>query len=95
MPSNTVKVDRSSKWGNPFIVGKHGNRLECVRSHSMLVAGSAITVVAEPSMDDQLAYRKHVREHIQELRGKNLACWCPQSATCHADILLKLANLPL
>ena len=24
MPPNTVKVDRTTKWGNPFIVGKHG-----------------------------------------------------------------------
>ena len=22
MPSNTTKVDRSMKWGNPFVIGK-------------------------------------------------------------------------
>jgi hypothetical protein len=27
-----------------------------------------------------------------ELRGKNLACWCPLDKPCHADILLELAN---
>jgi hypothetical protein len=27
-----------------------------------------------------------------ELRGKNLACWCPLDAPCHADVLLELAN---
>jgi hypothetical protein len=27
------------------------------------------------------------------LRGKDLACWCPLSAECHADILLHHANL--
>lgn len=30
----------------------------------------------------------------QELRGKNLACWCRLDQPCHADILLKLANAP-
>ena len=27
-----------------------------------------------------------------ELRGKNLACWCPLDEPCHADVLLELAN---
>ena len=29
---------------------------------------------------------------VQELRGKNLACWCPLDKPCHADVLLELAN---
>jgi len=28
----------------------------------------------------------------QELRGKNLACWCKLSEVCHADVLLEIAN---
>lgn len=31
-------------------------------------------------------------DKLSELRGKNLACYCPKSQPCHADILLKLAN---
>lgn len=31
----------------------------------------------------------------QELRGKNLACWCAIGAACHADVLLEIANTPL
>jgi len=27
-----------------------------------------------------------------ELRGKNLACFCPLDRPCHGDILLKIAN---
>ena len=29
---------------------------------------------------------------LDDLRGKDLACWCPESSKCHADILLELAN---
>ena len=29
---------------------------------------------------------------LPDLRGKNLACWCPLDAPCHADVLLRLAN---
>ena len=28
---------------------------------------------------------------IQDLKGKDLVCWCAPAA-CHADILLKIAN---
>jgi hypothetical protein len=27
-----------------------------------------------------------------ELRGKNLACWCPFDRPCHADVLIRIAN---
>ena len=27
-----------------------------------------------------------------ELRGKDLACWCPLGQPCHADVLLEVAN---
>lgn len=30
----------------------------------------------------------------RELAGKDLACWCPLDAPCHADVLLKIANQP-
>jgi hypothetical protein len=29
---------------------------------------------------------------LAELRGKNLACFCPLDQPCHADVLLELAN---
>ena len=28
----------------------------------------------------------------KELKGKDLACWCPLDKPCHADILIKLVN---
>lgn len=27
-----------------------------------------------------------------ELRGRDLACWCPLDQPCHADVLLEVAN---
>jgi len=31
-------------------------------------------------------------DQIEELRGKNLGCWCDQRGKCHAKILLKYLN---
>lgn len=29
---------------------------------------------------------------VSELRGKDLACFCPLDQPCHADVLLDIAN---
>ena len=33
-------------------------------------------------------------KELAPLRGRDLACWCPLDAPCHADVLLELANAP-
>lgn len=79
MPPNTVKVDRTTKWGNPFVVGEHGTTEECVerfREH-----------VGHPNSALGFDFKE-----LHQLRGKNLACWCKPGEPCHADVLLELAN---
>ena len=39
-----------------------------------------------------LVSRPTLREIRAALAGKDLACWCPTSQPCHADVLLELAN---
>ena len=34
----------------------------------------------------------HLALDPSELRGRDLACWCPLDQPCHADVLLELAN---
>ena len=29
---------------------------------------------------------------LDQLRGRDLACWCPLDQPCHADVLLEVAN---
>lgn len=86
MPPNTVKVDRTTKWGNPFIVGHvcYGIKV-CDARHSFVLYRSF-------APDNE----RLVSEARAELAGKNLACWCgrldPYEDACHAAVLLKLAN---
>lgn len=100
MPPNTVKVDRSTKWGNPFTVdgareaGWRGTddqlREYCARQYRRWLAGDE-TLWQGHRAD---AVRAMILAHLPEVRGKNLACWCPLDQPCHADVLLELANLP-
>jgi hypothetical protein len=86
MPPDTVKVDRATRWGNPFRIGEHGDAAQCVAMFGRwLETGS-------PQRDDLESARARILRGIPELRGKHLACWCRPGTPCHADVLLGLAN---
>lgn len=105
MPANTVKVDRTSKWGNPFQVWHddsegqwrvtHGS---CHWSVPNKVDGLSLAVEKYSEhmakLYDVEAFGKATAllELRQELGGKNLACWCEAGKPCHADVLLRFAN---
>jgi hypothetical protein len=92
LPENAVHVGRPSRWGNPFIVGKHGTRIQCATMFAQL-AGGFISFSQEIDTDLQLTMYRRIRRHIGDLAGKDLACWCPlDGGACHADVLLLLAN---
>lgn len=38
------------------------------------------------------ARRAMILSRLPELRGRDLACWCPPGCPCHADVLMRLAN---
>lgn len=90
MPANTAKVDRTTKWGNPFRVGDQVQarpELPTAACFSQKEAVEAFrTLLNAPNAS---AFRNAIRE---QLRGKNLACWCPLDGPCHADVLMEIAN---
>lgn len=107
MPPNTVKVDRTSRFGNPFRIDL-SNGIDAEAS-----------VILYRNANDHPSTHARIRN---DLRGKNLACWCPiwicknghkfgneikpsrvpkycpkgcgilSRAPCHADVLLEIAN---
>jgi hypothetical protein len=84
MPPNTVKVDRTTQWGNhDFVVGEDYDDAEtCVE-------------MFHHDLDKFAVFHPDQFEAwIAPLRGKNLACWCKPGEPCHADVLLELANAP-
>lgn len=104
---DAVIVARPSKWGNPFTVGGEyvttdflggdigvltiGSRQEAAGAFNAWIAGEFFVTDFEPQ-------REWIIEHIEELRGRDLACWCPLELSedgfkqCHADVHLELAN---
>ena len=72
-----VRVDRATKWGNPFRIGRHGSRIEVIERYRRdlwrrIRAG-------EVDLDELAA-----------LDGRDLACWCAPSP-CHGEVLSRAA----
>lgn len=73
-----VRIDRETAWGNPFVLGRDGDREVVLAKYRRWVTES----------DDPTAM--WIRENVYKLHGKTLGCWCaPQ--LCHGDVLLELA----
>jgi len=77
MPEGAVYVGRPTKWGNPVSLRLIPDPEKLVELYRRFIT-DLFPEIAE-----------HARE---ELRGKDLCCWCPLGQPCHADVLLEVAN---
>lgn len=107
-PEGAVAVGRGTKWGNPFRPIHCDRRLhydgleEFPHPHWHLLADDLDVLAARWGTKAEAiewavkAYRmRTILQHEEirtELAGKDLMCWCPLDAPCHADVLLELAN---
>lgn len=104
MPAGCIYVGRPTKWGNPFQAFRRstipaaelgidqvsavpitpGGVEECVALYRVWLF-SYLRLLRQP-------WGANVADPLAELRGWDLACWCPLDRPCHADVLLELAN---
>ena len=109
MPEGAIYVGRPTMWGNPFYVGCHAQIGGPVGGKGPLSGMTwSYCIAAEPDYGFEtlttpeecvkwfrrLYERGFQKKELAKLRGKDLACWCPLDAPCHADVLLGLANAP-
>lgn len=89
------KVDRSTRFGNPWAVGDCGipDAAEAARRFRAAVIGfKSNGAWCGPKAHPDSYIGRIIRTAPAELAGHNLACWCDPDAPCHADVLLDLAN---
>ena len=75
---DAVRIDRRTRWGNPFVIGRHGTRekvIERYRDWLWDKVKSGGISVAE----------------LAALNGKTLACHC-HPLPCHGDVLARAAS---
>ena len=69
-------MTRPTKWGNPHSLDL--GRDEAVRRYREDLLGGRLAITVDDAK--------------RELRGRDLACYCPLDEPCHADVLLAVAN---
>ena len=71
-----VYIGRGSPWGNPYAIGRDGDREEVIRKYSY---------------DFERGLLKSDKEDFRELAGKTLGCYC-KPAPCHGDVIAAHLN---
>lgn len=104
LPRDAVLVDRATRWGNPFshldtktkALVKVETLAESVELYEkVIVLGDFKALVGRdlPAevIAELMAQHRWVKEHLPDLAGKDLVCWCAPNL-CHGDVLLRHAN---
>ena len=108
MPDGAICVSRPSRWGNPFRIGCHYRRdgggiprmgLQFIYLQAAEGYQDATYTTIRTNTEAVEWYRWYLsvtdytpKKAREELRGKDLACWCRLDQPCHADVLLEIAN---
>lgn len=84
--SGVIRADRTTPFGNPFIMGKGSTREQVIAKHMAWLRawfedGEEIIINGRSN--------KWVCEHVYELRGWVVGCWC-KPKPCHVDNLITL-----
>ena len=105
---DAVIVARPSRWGNPYTVAMMQERIEWLADADLDTSDLDSQALAVEAFCADLTYGPdsswwwfgphmaiiRMKGELQRgaLRGSDLACWCPLDVSCHADVLLELAN---
>lgn len=101
-PEGSVCVDRTSRWGNPFIIQKTAVGWRVILPGDGLTVGFDTLLAARTFATELFDWWVHastdgdarwIRDHVHELAGAILLCWCdPADGPCHARPLAEMAD---
>jgi hypothetical protein len=95
-PLGAVIVSRPSRFGNRFTLAM-ASEMGYVDPREAVVGAFAEWLRGNRDLalsDDADRQREQILDGILSLRGRGLACYCPEGEPCHGDELLRLAALP-
>lgn len=49
-----VRIDRQTKWGNPFIIGKDGTRADVINKYEKYIKGNPDLMAALPELKNKI-----------------------------------------
>ena len=93
-----VYVGRPTKCGNPYkVVGQEGHWFVFdTEINSAILTFDNKDSALDCCLELYKEYISHKHNsskiNLDELKGKNLSCWCSLNDKCHIDVLLKLIS---
>ena len=76
--AGAVRIDRRTRWGNPYVIGRHGTRAEVIALYRV-------------ELWRRIRAGEIALEELAKLDGRRLACWCAPKP-CHGDVLARAAT---
>ena len=86
LPPRTCCVTRPGKWGNPY---ESAEKFRVMLEAILGISGQSQFHETDLSA---LVHMATIARDINQLRGFNLACFCPLDRPCHVDVLAEWAN---
>lgn len=83
-----VYIGRPSPWGNPFSCKDDSIAEVKVNTRGESIDAHWKWLIGEDYTDIEQERRQWILDHIEELRGKTLGCWCDR-VRCHGDNYIK------
>ena len=76
IPQGCVRIMRPSKWGNPYIIGKDGDRRTVLRKYAVW-------------LNDNLSDNDFLQDLKELSKASGLICCC-KPLDCHGDLLIQV-----
>ena len=83
IPADAVYVGRGrgSRWGNPFKIGRDGNRDQVIELYRQWLWR-------------EIKAGRITRDDLRSLAGRDLICWCAPNR-CHAEVIRRAVQWAL
>jgi hypothetical protein len=106
MPDNAKYVGRPTKWGNPFRLTVDGY-IQCYSTNRTILdpwimwsysSGFELKDILDLYCQWLKGELKNIAPYlpnppsIEELKGKDLACFCSLDLPCHVDVIIEKIN---
>ena len=76
--AGVVRIDRRTRWGNPFRIPQDGTRAQIIARY-------------RADLWRRIRAGEIALEDLADLRTKTLLCWC-RPLPCHGDVLARAAE---
>ena len=73
--AGAVRIARRTRWGNPHVIGRHGDR-------------AAVIALYRAELWRRIRSGEIALADLAALHGRTLACWCTPEP-CHGDVLAR------